>query len=70
MTNNENYVEWMTPKMVANPVEEGGYAIAEQTQSKYRMKGFIPYYKVNKFVRYKRSELDRWLEDHRVEGGV
>jgi len=63
-----NYIEWMDATMVAKPIEKGGYSIAKQTQSKYRMKGLIPYYKVGKFIRYKRSELDKWLEDHQVQG--
>ncbi len=65
-----NYVEWMDATMVAKPIEQGGYLIAKQTQSKYRMKGFIPYYKVGKFIRYKRSELDTWLENHKVGGAI
>lgn len=63
------YVEWMTPKMVALPVEKGGFEIAEQTQSKWRIEGKLKYYKVGKFCRYKRSELDALFESHLVSEG-
>ncbi len=62
--------DWMTAKMVAKPIEEGGYYIAEQTQSKWRIYKNFPYYKVGKFVRYKRSELDAYFESHRIQGSV
>ncbi len=62
--------DWMTTKMVAKPIEEGGYEIAEQTQSKWRIYKNFPYYKVGRFVRYKRSELDAYFEAHQIRGGV
>ncbi len=62
--------DWMTTKMVAKQIEEGGYEIAEQTQSKWRIYKNFPYYKVGKFVRYKRSELDAYFEAHKIQGGV
>ena len=57
---------WLDTHDVARPVSEGGYGIAEQTQSKLRMKRAIPFIKVGKFVRYGRAELDKWLESHTV----
>lgn len=60
------YTDWMTPRMVALPTEEGGFEVAEQTQSKWRCYGKIPYYKAGKFVKYKRSELDAFFEAHCV----
>jgi len=58
---------WMTPDDVAQPTNEGGYAIAKQTQATMRMNGRIPYSKLSsRFVRYDRIELDKWLEDHAV----
>jgi hypothetical protein len=62
----KEYIEWMTPKMVANKVEDGGYEIAQKTQAHYRMDNKIPYHKVGKFIRYKRSELNAWIENHKV----
>jgi len=32
-----------------------------------RMNRAIPFNKISKFVRYDRLELDKWLEDNRVE---
>ncbi len=62
--------EWMTTKMVAEAVKTGGYDIAEQTQSKWRIYKNFPYYKVGKFVRYKRSEIDAYFEEHQMNGGA
>ena len=63
-------IEWLNPQGVAKPLEEGGYAIAEQTQSKWRIYKNFPYYKAGKFVRYKRSELDAYFESHKIQGCV
>ena len=65
-----NINEWINPQIVARPLDEGGYDIAEQTQSKWRIYKNFPYYKVGKFVRYKRSELDAYFEAHQIQGGV
>ena len=62
----EDLSEWMTPKMVAKGLEDGGYGMAVKTQAHYRMDKKIPHYKVGKFIRYKRSELDLWIENHKV----
>ncbi|MBE3606345.1 MULTISPECIES: helix-turn-helix domain-containing protein [unclassified Campylobacter] len=42
------------------------YGIAINTQAKYRMKGIIPYVKINRIIRYDRMLLDAWLEAHTV----
>ncbi len=58
---------WLTPDDVAKPTDEGGYAIAKQTQANLRMQGKIPYSKLSsRFIRYDRVELDKWLESHAV----
>jgi len=58
---------WLTPDDAAKPTNEGGYAIAKQTQATMRMKGQIPYSKLSsRFIRYDRLELDKWLESHAV----
>lgn len=57
---------WLDAHDVALPVSLGGYGIAEQTQSKLRMKNSIPYIKVGKFIRYSRIELDKWLINHTI----
>lgn len=57
----------MTPADVAKEPSENGYGIAEQTQAKMRMNKKIPFSKIgNKFVRYDRVELDKWMEQHAV----
>jgi len=58
---------WLTPDDVAKSTNEGGYAIAKQTQAIMRMNGRIPYSKISsRFIRYDRLELDKWLENHAV----
>lgn len=57
---------WMTPKMVALPTEEGGYEVSIQTQAHWRSQGKIKYYKCGKFIKYKRSELDAYFEAHSI----
>ncbi len=43
------------------------FLIPKQTQSKMRMQGRIPYSKVgNKYIRYDKRELDKWLENNAV----
>ncbi|MEA1916064.1 MAG: helix-turn-helix domain-containing protein [Campylobacterota bacterium] len=55
---------WLTPKSL-----EDEYGFKEATISKYRITGKIPFYKIgSKFIRYKRSEIDEWIEKHKVKG--
>ena len=64
---NENLSRWITPDDVAKPTNEGGYGIAKSTQAKWRMNGKIPHSKIgNRYIRYDRLELDKWLESHSV----
>lgn len=55
---------WLSP----NDLEKDpGFLIPKQTQSKMRMQRRIPYSKVgNKFIRYDRRELNKWLENNAV----
>lgn len=62
--------EWLSPHDMAKPLDEGGYGIAKQTQSKWRIYKNFPYYKVGKFIRYKRSEIDAYFESHQIKGSV
>jgi len=32
-------------------------------------RGYVPYYKCGKYLRFKISEVDAWLEKHRRGGG-
>ena len=50
------------------------YGISTSTQAKFRMSSSsstLPYSKIGgKFIRYDRVAIDKWLEDHQVQGGV
>ena len=54
--------EWLTPEELQ---EE--YGISIHAQNRMRMERRIPYSKIGKFVRYKRSKIEKWLEDHKIE---
>ncbi|NLK66137.1 MAG: helix-turn-helix domain-containing protein [Campylobacteraceae bacterium] len=53
---------WLSTKEVA---EE--YGIAINTQAQYRMRGIIPYSKINRIIRYDRYKLDEWFEKHSID---
>ena len=53
---------WLTP----NELEEE-FLISKSSQGKLRMNRRIPFSKVGKFIRYDRVEIDKWLEEHKVE---
>jgi len=53
--------EWLTPDELQ---EE--YGISIHAQNRMRMRK-IPYSKIGKHVRYKRSDIEKWLEEHKIE---
>lgn len=56
---------WLSPKDLE---EEFGFSMS--TQSKMRMtsnSSSLPFSKVGKYIRYDRVEIDKWLEDHRIQ---
>jgi len=66
----EKYVKltkrWLNPSELA---EEFG--ISKSTQSKMRMQSSesnLPFSKVGKYIRYDRVAIDKWLEDHKIQG--
>ena len=60
--------ENVSEKRWLNPTElEDELGISKSTQAKMRMNRTIPFNKVSKFIRYDRMEIDKWLEDNRVE---
>lgn len=62
----EHINRWLSPSDLAEP-QPIGLNIPESTQAKMRMQKRIPYSKIgNKFIRYDRLELDKWLENHSV----
>ena len=47
------------------------YGISKSSQSKMRMASHpsnIPFSKVGKYIRYDRIAIDKWLEEHQVQG--
>lgn len=62
------------PKRWLSPVEFAeAYGFSISTQAKMRMasnRSTLPYSKIGgKFIRYDRIAIDKWLEDHAVQGG-
>ncbi|CAA6799953.1 MAG: Unknown protein [uncultured Campylobacterales bacterium] len=62
-----------TNKRWLNPSElEAEYNFSKSSQAKMRMassKSTLPYSKVGKYIRYDRVAIDKWLEEHQVQGG-
>jgi len=54
--------EWLTPEEL-----EQEYGISITAQNRMRMERRIPYSKIGKYVRYKRSDIEEWLETHKIE---
>lgn len=63
-----------TQKRWLNPRElEEEYGFGKSTQAKMRMasnSSTLPFSKIGKYIRYDRNEIDRWLEEHQVQGGA
>ena len=67
MTTIENK-RWLSPSEL-----EAEYGLSKSTQAKMRMasnSSTLPFSKIGKFIRYDRQEIDRWLEEHQVQGGM
>lgn len=60
---------WLDPVEFAE-----AYGFSTSTQAKMRMasnRSTLPYSKIGgKFIRYDRVAIDKWLEDHQVQGAV
>lgn len=52
---------WLTPKELH---EE--FIIPLSSQAKMRMQQRIPYHKIGNYVRYKRTDIDNWLEAGKI----
>ena len=52
---------WISPKDFLKEFD-----IALSTQSKMRMDNRIPYHKIGKFVRYKRTDINVWLDNAKI----
>ena len=53
--------EWLDPTELENE-----FHFSRSTQAKMRMNSLIPYHKIGKYVRYKRSEINKWLDAAKV----
>ena len=62
-----NQKRWMSPEELALE-----YGFSKSTQAKMRMannSSTIPFSKIGgKYIRYDRFAIDKWLEDHSVQG--
>lgn len=57
---------WLSPEDL-----ELEYGFSKSTQAKMRMiksNSTIPFSKIGKYIRYDRVAIDKWLEDHSVQG--
>ncbi len=62
-TNNTTQKEWLTPDEF-----DEEYSISKSTQAKYRMAKKIPFSKIGgRYIRYSRTEIDKWLRSNQVE---
>ena len=62
----ENKNRWLSPSDI-----EEEYGFSKSTQSKMRMQSSsstIPFSKIGKYIRYDRVAIDKWLEEHQVQG--
>ena len=57
---------WLSPSELA---EE--YGISTSSQSKFRMQSNpsnLPFSKIGKYIRYDRVAINKWFEDHKIQG--
>lgn len=68
MTLNLEQKRWLNPSEL-----EVEYGFSKSSQAKMRMasnSSTLPFSKIGKYVRYDRVAIDKWLEEHQVQGGV
>ena len=53
--------EWLTPDELQTE-----FCISKSTQAKMRMSKTLPYHKIGKYVRYKRVDINQWLDSAKV----
>ena len=57
---------WLSPEDLKQE-----YGFSKSTQAKMRMasnSSTLPFSKIGKYIRYDRNAIDRWLEEHQVQG--
>ena len=52
---------WLSPAQL-----EAEYGFSVNRQARLRADKIIPYHKIGNYVRYDRSEIDRWIAEHKV----
>jgi predicted DNA-binding transcriptional regulator AlpA len=67
--NNQNQKRWLSPEEFA-----AEYGFSTSSQAKMRMasnRSTLPYSKIGgKFIRYDRVAINKWLENHQVQGDM
>ena len=53
---------WLSPKEL---FKEYGFSISNQ--DKLRMNRKIPFSKIGRYIRYDRIEIDKWIENNKVD---
>jgi len=53
---------WLSPD---NLFKE--YGFSKSNQDKLRMKRKIPFCKIGRYIRYDRLEIDKWIENNRID---
>ena len=52
---------WYDPKGLTHK-----YGFSRSRQSVLRANGMIPFYKIGRWIRYKESDIDAWLDEHKM----
>ena len=53
---------WLSPKELASE-----FGFSESNQAKLRMDNKIPFSKIGRYIRYDRIEIDKWIENNKVD---
>ena len=53
--------EWLTPSNL-----EEYYDISTSRQARLRIEQKIPYHKIGRYIRYKKADIDIWLDEAKV----
>ena len=71
-TNFEDLYKQLTKRWLTPDDLQKEYGFSKSTQAKMRMassSSTIPFSKINgKYIRYDRVAIDKWLEEHQVQG--
>ena len=53
---------WLSPKDLFSE-----YGFSESNQAKLRMNKKIPFSKMGRYIRYDRIDIDKWIENNKVD---